>query len=237
MGTLFDELTPDELHDVKCRIGSMMLKLPVTAKMLGHKMPAYPISGNYLVPSGQTGSVERIVTEFVNDLFTASTQEICEKWYGASDANERRRQANLLGPEGDTARRDIKRLTVEVGLANRAKTKKQRESTSAWLRSNAGKPGTKSCPVCGPGVHIAMLWCPLCGGTNGFIEVVPRDRKRERGEDLFRMLFADQYAMKVMRKNADKSGTKSCDDCGPGVPIELTICPACSGDRFSDELA
>jgi hypothetical protein len=81
----------EETEEMIRLVGTMILNLPITSKLLGHTSSVSTIRGNYLAFSGAESRVERLAKEYVNDLFKLSTDEMCAKWFDESTTSLRPR--------------------------------------------------------------------------------------------------------------------------------------------------
>jgi hypothetical protein len=76
------KFTKEECDEFVLRVGWIIVNLPMASHLLGHKTPAYTIIGNYLAHANGESRAKRIAKEFVNDLFSMSTEKMCNKWHG-----------------------------------------------------------------------------------------------------------------------------------------------------------
>jgi hypothetical protein len=65
-----------KVFELNCeRLGRMLLNVAPVAAGLGHKQPRYTLK-DYTHPNGD------LEMHFIKDLFTLTTEEIADRWYG-----------------------------------------------------------------------------------------------------------------------------------------------------------
>ena len=77
-----DELTEEELDEVRLRVGTIVLNLPATAALARHRTPLDPIRGGYLDVYDDEPEIAQIAKQFLIDILSrgAKANDVNAKW-------------------------------------------------------------------------------------------------------------------------------------------------------------
>jgi hypothetical protein len=76
------EYAPEELAEFQRTVGRIVVNLSFVPVLMSHERPLDTIRGNYLRTNGAGSEIDHAAREYVNDLFTMKSAELCAKWIG-----------------------------------------------------------------------------------------------------------------------------------------------------------